>query len=85
MFKSVKNKKAAKNVAITKIGSILCISIIILRLCSGHIGGAFEDFCDAAFPWLTIGVAVAVVLSVYSSGREDEICEKQNTGIEKKS
>lgn len=74
-------RTALKNTVIRIIGTMFVITVIILR----HIGGPFQDFCDAALPWITIGVAVAVVLSVYSSGREDEICEKQNTGIEKKS
>ena len=68
---------------VRNIGTVLITAALILRLSSSHIGGAFAEFTEAAFPWLTIGVAVAVVL-VYSSGREDKICEKQNTGIEKK-
>ena len=68
---------------VRNIGTVLITATLILRLSSSHIGGAFAEFTEAAFPWLTIGVAVAVVL-VYSSGREDKICEKQNTGIEKK-
>ena len=68
---------------VRNIGTVLITAALILRLSSSHIGGAFAEFTEAAFPWLTIGVAVAVVL-VYSSGREDKICEKQNPGIEKK-
>ncbi|MBR6580986.1 MAG: hypothetical protein IKK66_06775 [Ruminococcus sp.] len=68
---------------VRNIGTVFITAALILRLSSSHIGGAFAEFTEAAFPWLTIGVAVAVVL-VYSSGREDKICEKQNTGIEKK-
>ncbi len=69
---------------VRNIGTVFITAALILRLSSSHIGGAFAEFTEAAFPWLTIGVAVAVVL-LYSSGREDKICEKQNTGIEKKS
>ncbi len=68
---------------VRNIGTVFITAALILRLSSSHIGGAFAEFTEAAFPWLTIGVAVAVVL-VYSSGREDKICEKQNPGIEKK-
>ena len=69
---------------VRNIGTVFITAALILRLSSSHIGGAFAEFTEAAFPWLTIGVAVAVVLLVYSSGREDKICEKQNTGIKKK-
>lgn len=58
MLKSQKNKAALKNTVIRSVGTILLITVIILR----HIGDPFQDFCDAALPWLTIGVAVAVIL-----------------------
>ena len=80
MLKPVENKKTTKNTVIRIIGTILLIAVIILHL----IRGEFQDFYDAALPWVTIGVAVAVVLSV-SCGREDGICEQQNPGTEKKS
>ncbi len=84
MLKSEKNKTTIKNNVTRCIGTIFLITALVLELCSSYIGGAFQDFCDAALPWITIGVAVAVVLSV-SSGREGGICEKQDPGIEKKS
>ncbi len=85
MCKDEKNNRIVMKTAVRGIGIVLCVTAIILRLCGNFIGGAVEGFCDAALPWITIGVAVAVVLSVRSDGREDEICEKQNTRIEKKS
>lgn len=84
MCENVNKGRTVKNAAVRVIGIVLCITAIILRLCSSHTGGAFEEFSDAAFPWITIGIAVAVVLSV-SCGKEEITVEKQNTGIEKKS
>ncbi|MBR5513495.1 MAG: hypothetical protein IKV85_05865 [Ruminococcus sp.] len=77
------NKKI-KNAVIRIVGIIFVITAIILRLFDSYIGGAFQEFSDAAFPWITIGIAVAVVLSV-RFGKEEITVEKQNTGIEKKS
>lgn len=84
MCENEKKGRTVKNAAVRGIGIVLCITVIVLRLCGSYIGGAFEEFSDAAFPWLIIGIAVAVVLS-FSSVKEEKTIEKQNTGIEKKS
>ncbi len=55
---------------IKNIGTIFVTAIILLRLSSSYIGGAFAEFTEAAFPWLTIAVALAV-FAVYS-GRDEE-------------
>lgn len=55
---------------VRKIGTIFVTAIILLRLSSSYIGGAFSGFIEAAFPWLTIAVALAV-FAVYS-GRDEE-------------
>lgn len=65
-------------------GIVLCAIILVIRLCSGMIGGGFHDFCTAAFPWMMIGLVVAVVLAA-QHGEEERIIEKQDSGIEKKS
>ena len=77
------NKKI-KNAVIRIIGIIFVLAAIVLRLCDSYIGGTFQEFSEAALPWLAIGISVAVVLSV-SCGKEEITVEKQNTGIEKKS
>lgn len=63
MCKNEKKCINIKNAFIRKIGSILCLAIITLHLCSSIIGGALEDFCEAALPWLTMSVAVAIILT----------------------
>ncbi|MBR3969546.1 MAG: hypothetical protein IKJ87_00485 [Ruminococcus sp.] len=55
---------------IKNIGTIFVTAIILLRLSSSYIGSAFAEFTEAAFPWLTIAVALAV-FAVYS-GRDEE-------------
>lgn len=65
-------------------GIVLCVIVVVIRLCSGLIGGGFHDFCTAAFPWMMIGLAVGIVLAV-QHGKEGRIVEKQDSGIEKKS
>ena len=55
---------------VKNIGTIFVTAAVILRLSSSHIGGAFAEFTEAAFPWLTIAVALAV-FAVYS-GRDEE-------------
>ena len=63
-------------------GIVLCAFVLAIRLFSEMIGGGFHDFCTAAFPWLMIGLGVAVVLAV-QHGKEGDRIEKQNSGIEK--
>ncbi len=66
------------------VGIVLCSIILVIRLCSGLIGGGFHDFCNAAFPWMMIGLAVAIVLAA-QHGKEGLMVEKQDSGIEKES
>lgn len=65
MLKSEK-RTALKNTVIRIIGTMFVITVIILRC----IGGPFQDFCDAALPWVTIGVAVAVILCYSRKDKE---------------
>lgn len=55
---------------VRNIGTVFITAALILRLSSSHIGGAFAEFTEAAFPWLTIGVAVAVILCYSRKDKE---------------
>lgn len=55
---------------VRNIGTVLITAALILRLSSSHIGGAFAEFTEAAFPWITMAVALAV-FAVYS-GKDEE-------------
>ena len=55
---------------VKNIGTIFVTAAIILRLSSSHIGGAFAEFTEAAFPWITMAVAIAVI--IVNSGNSEE-------------
>ena len=55
---------------VKNIGSIFVTAAVILRLSSSHIGGAFAEFTEAAFPWITMAVAIAVI--IVNSGNSEE-------------
>ena len=55
---------------VKNIGTILVTAAVILRLSSSHIGGAFAEFTEAAFPWITMAVAIAVI--IVNSGNSEE-------------
>lgn len=42
----------------------------VIRLISTYVGGGFEEFCDAAFPWVLMGLAIACAMT-YLSDREE--------------
>ncbi|MBQ9928386.1 MAG: helix-turn-helix transcriptional regulator [Lachnospiraceae bacterium] len=42
----------------------------VIRLISTYVGGAFEEFCDAAFPWVLMGLVIACLMT-YLSDREE--------------
>lgn len=56
---------------VKNIGTIFVIAAILLRLSSSHIGGAFAEFTEAAFPWITMAVAIAVII-VHSGNSEEK-------------
>jgi hypothetical protein len=72
------NKKLGK---IQAAGIVLCAITVVMRLCSGMIGGDFQDACNAAFPYVMIALAVAIILAA-QNGKEERTIEKQDSGIE---
>ncbi len=56
---------------VKNIVTIFVTATVILRLSSSHIGGAFAEFTEAAFPWITMAVAIAVII-VYSGNSEEK-------------
>ncbi len=51
-----------KNKMKKALGLMLCLGIVVLRMCSELIGGSFSEFYESASPWLMTGLSVAMML-----------------------
>lgn len=65
--KDAKNLKGNKRLLLTT--GILVFIVAIVYLLSVWAGGAFHDFCEAAFPWVLMGIGVACA-TAYMSQKE---------------
>lgn len=63
--KDVKALKSNKRLIIAT--GILCLMVGILYFISLFVGGAFKDFCEAAYLWILIGIGVAAWIVFYQS------------------
>ncbi len=52
------------------ITAIFCIVVMAAYIASIIVGGEFKDFCQAATPWLLMGIGVAAVIT-YSAQKEE--------------
>lgn len=55
--KDAKDLRNYKRLILTT--SILCLMVGIIYFTSLFVGGAFKDFCEAACPWVLIGIGTA--------------------------
>lgn len=69
-----KAKKDAKDLKSNKrlflITAIFCIVVMVTYVASLIVGGGFKDFCQAAAPWLLLGIGLAAA-ATYSSQNEN--------------
>ena len=69
-----KAKKDAKDLKSNKrlflITAIFCIVVMVTYVASLIVGGDFKDFCQAAAPWLLLGIGIAAA-ATYSSQNEN--------------
>lgn len=64
MEKDVKKYQVSKR--FTLVTGILVFATSVTRLISTYVGGAFEEFCGAAFPWVLMGLAFACQMTYLS-------------------
>lgn len=69
-----KAKKDAKDLKSNKrlflITAIFCIVVMVTYVASLIVGGGFKDFCQAAAPWLLLGIGLAAA-ATYSNQNEN--------------
>ena len=69
-----KVKKDAKDLKSNKrlilITAIFCTVVMAAYIASIIVGGEFKDFCQAATPWLLMGIGIAAVIT-YSDQKEE--------------
>ena len=75
MEKDVKNYQVSKRFIL--VTGIFVFITSVIRLISTYVGGAFEEFCDAAFPWMLMGLTIACAMT-YLSDREEVKKETEN-------
>lgn len=57
VVKDAKNFKGNKRLILTT--GIIVMTVTITYLISIYVGGIFRDFCEAAIPWVLMGIGVA--------------------------
>ena len=62
-----KDKKTAdNNRRLISTIAILAAVVLIVYVASMIVGGAFKDFCEAAIPWVLIGIGIAAAMTYFS-------------------
>ena len=62
-----KDKKTAdNNRRLISTIAILAAVVLIVYVASMIVGGAFRDFCEAAIPWVLIGIGIAAAMTYFS-------------------
>ena len=62
-----KDKKTAdNNRRLISTTAILAAVVLIVYVASMIVGGAFKDFCEAAIPWVLIGIGIAAAMTYFS-------------------
>ena len=67
-----KDKKTAdNNRRLISTIAILAAVVLIVYVASMIVGGAFKDFCEAAIPWVLIGIGIAAAMTYFSQTAPD--------------
>ncbi len=67
-----KDKKTAdNNRRLISTIAILAAVVLIVYVASMIVGGAFKDFCEAAIPWVLIGIGIAAAMMYFSQTASD--------------
>ena len=67
-----KDKKTAdNNRRLISTIAILAAVVLIVYVASMIVGGAFRDFCEAAIPWVLIGIGIAAAMTYFSQTAPD--------------
>ena len=67
--KDVKNYRVNRRLIL--VTGILVFAVAIIRLISTYVGGAFDAFCEAAFPWVLGGIGIACAIT-YLNDKETQ-------------
>ena len=79
MTEKVKNdaKKADNNKRLIGVIGLLVITVLIVYGISTIVGGAFKDFCEAAFCWVLMGIGVAASVTYFSQRENSGTANKE--------